>query len=106
MNDLEKLLREEAEHAEQNKDATPGGDAKIGRPGRDRAKVLSVRLNTKEYEQLAAQAELAGVGPSTLARSMILNVLNASAGHAPIDPWVTSVSERLSTLEARIGAEG
>jgi hypothetical protein len=106
MSDLEKLLREEAEHAEQNKDATPSGDAKIGRPGRDRAKVLSVRLNAKEYEQLAAQAELAGVGPSTLARSMILNVLNPSKDRTPNDQWVASVSERLSTLEARIGAEG
>jgi len=106
MSDLEKLLREEAEHSEQNKDATPSGDAKIGRPGRDRAKVLSVRLNAKEYEQLAAQAELAGVGPSTLARSMILNVLNPSKDRTPNDQWVTSVSERLSTLEARIGAEG
>jgi hypothetical protein len=105
MSELEKLLREEAEHAEHNKDATPSGDAKIGRPGRDRAKVLSVRLNAKEYEQLTAQAELAGVGPSTLARSMILGALNPSEGHAPIDNWVTSVSERLSMLEAKIGAE-
>ncbi len=69
MSDLKKLLHEEAEHAEQNKDATPSSDAKIGRPGRDRAKVLSVRLNATEYEELTAQAELAGVGPSTLARS-------------------------------------
>ena len=51
-------------------------------------------------------AELAGVGPSTLARSMILNVLNPSKDRTPNDQWVTSVSERLSTLEARIGAEG
>lgn len=106
MSDLERLLREEAENSEHNKDATPSGEAKIGRPGRDRAKVLSVRLNAKEYEQLAAQAELAGVGPSTLARSMILNVLNPSKENAPNDKWVTSVSERLSTLEARIGAQG
>jgi hypothetical protein len=106
MSDLENLLREEAEHAEQNKDATPSSEAKIGRPGRDRSKVLSVRLSAKEYEQLTAQAELAGVGPSTLARSMILNVLNPGEGHASIDPWVTSVSERLSKIEAKIGAEG
>ena len=105
MSDLEKLLREEAEHAEQNKDATASSEAKTRRPGRDRAKVLSVRLNAKEYEQLAAQAELAGIGPSTLARSIILNMLNPSEGHAPIDEWVTSVSERLSMLEAKIGAE-
>jgi hypothetical protein len=64
-----------------------------------------VRLNAKEYEQLTAQAELAGVGPSTLARSMILDALNPSDGHAPIDNWVTSVSERLSMLEAKIGVE-
>jgi len=106
MSELEKLLRQEAEHAEQNKDATPGGDTKIGRPGRDRAKVLSVRLNAKEYQQLTAQAELAGVGPSTLARSVILGALNPSDGHAPIDSWVTSVSERLSMLEAKVGIEG
>jgi hypothetical protein len=106
MSDLKKLLREDAEHAEQNKDATPSSDAKIGQPGRDRSKVLSVRLNAKEYEQLTAQAELAGVGASTLARSMILNVLNPSEGHAPNDPWVRSVSERLSKIEAKIGAEG
>ena len=42
---------------------------------------------------------------STLARSMILGALNPSEGHAPIDNWVTSVSERLSMLEAKIGPE-
>jgi hypothetical protein len=98
-------VKPSGEHAEQNKDATPSIEAKIGRPGRDRAKVLSVRLNAKEYEKLTAQAELAGVGPSTLARSMILDVLNPSEGRAPIDEWVTSVSERLLMLEAKIGAE-
>ncbi|NMM32471.1 MAG: hypothetical protein HHJ13_00405 [Phycicoccus sp.] len=72
----------------------------------DRAKVLSVRLNTKEYEQLAARAELAGVGPSTLARSMVRKVVNPRQDRAPNDAWVTSVSERLAMLEARIGAEG
>ena len=105
MSELEKLLREEAEHAEQHKDATPSGEAKIGRPGRDRARVLSVRLNAKEYELLAAQAELAGVGPSTLARSMILRAFVASEDLEPIGQRVTSISERLSMLEARIGAE-
>jgi hypothetical protein len=36
---------------------------------------------------------------------MILGALNPNEGLAPIDNWVTSVSERLSMLEARIGAE-
>jgi hypothetical protein len=89
------------------RDVTPlgCGVAKIGRPGRERVKVLSVRVNAKEYEQLTAQAELAGVGPSTLARSMILVALNPTESHAPIDNWVASVSERLSMLEAKVGAE-
>ncbi len=72
MSDVKKLLRDEAEHAEQNKDASPTSDTKVTRPVRERAKVLSVRLNVEEYEQLAAQAEVAKVGPSTLARSMNL----------------------------------
>ncbi len=104
MSDLKKLLRDEAEQAEQNKDATPGNEAKINRPGRDRAKILSVRLNTKEYERLAAQAELAGVGPSTIARSMILRALNASGDSSPSDQWMASIAERLTTLEARADA--
>jgi hypothetical protein len=101
MSDLTNLLREEAERAEQNKDATPSADVKVSRPGGDRAKVLSVRLNAEEYEQLSTRAELAGVGPSTLARSFLLRTLN-SEGHALSDPWVASVSQRLSRLEAKI----
>lgn len=37
----------------------------------ERAKVLSVRLSYDEYEQLNAQAVEVGVGPSTLARTLI-----------------------------------
>jgi hypothetical protein len=76
MSDVRKLLRDEAEHAEQNKDATPTSDTTVTRPGRERTKVLSVRLNAEEYEQLAVHAEIAGVGPSTLAQSMTLQALN------------------------------
>lgn len=105
MSDLKNLLREEAERSEQNKDAKPSADAKVSRPGRDRAKVLSVRMNSEEYERLATQAELAGVGPSTLARSIILGTLNAGDRHRLSDPWMASVSQRLSRLEAKMAAE-
>lgn len=105
MSDPQELLREEAERSEQNKDMTPSADAQVSRPGRDRAKVLSVRLNAEEYERLMAQAELAGVGPSTLARSIILGTLNAGERHALSDPWMASVNQRLSRLEAKIAAE-
>ena len=105
MSDVKKLLRDEAEHAEQNKDAAPTSDTKVTRPGRERAKVLSVRLNVEEYEQLAAQAEVAGVGPSTLARSMILQALNPGEGVRPTKEWMASVSERLERLEAKTASE-
>lgn len=105
MSDLNNLLREEAEYAEQNKDATPGVEAKVSRPGRDRAKVLSVRLNAEEYERLVAQAEQSGVGPSMIARSLILGALNLGEDQELSDSWRESVSQRLSRLEARISAE-
>jgi hypothetical protein len=101
VSDPSDLLREEAEHAEQNKDATPSDADTISRPGRARAKVLSVRLNAEEAERLAAQAELAGVGPSTLARSLILGALNHGEGRELSDPWRESITQRLSRLEAR-----
>jgi hypothetical protein len=106
MSDVKRLLRDEAEHAEQNKDASPTSDTKVTRPGRERAKVLSVRLNAEEYAQLAAQAEFAGVGPSTLARSMILQALNPEEGVRPTKEWMASVSERLARLEARTASDG
>ncbi len=105
MSDVKKLLRDEAEHAEQNKDAAPTSDTKVTRPGHERAKVLSVRLNVEEYEQLAAQAEVAGVGPSTLARSMILQTLNPGEGVRATKEWMASVSERLAQLEARTASD-
>lgn len=97
------MLRGEAEQAEQNKAAVTSDDSTITRPGRDRAKVLSVRLNAAEYERLAAQAELAGVGPSTLARTCILRGLDQEHGPGLNESWMASVSERLSVLEARTG---
>ena len=39
--------------------------------GADRTKVLSVRLTTEEFEALSARATEVGVGPSTLARTLV-----------------------------------
>ena len=106
MSDVKRLLREEAEHAEQHKDADPSESATISRPGRDRAKVLSVRLNADEFEKLAARAEVAGIGPSTLARSLILQAMDPAEGQALAGPWMESVSQRLARLEEQAAAEG
>lgn len=62
-----------------------------------------MRLNAAEYERLAAQAERAGVGPSTMARSCILGALDDADDKQPSsEAWMASVSERLSILESRL----
>ena len=45
----------------------------------DRAKVLSVRLSAEEFERLTEVATEVGVGPSTLARTLIRRGLGPSA---------------------------
>lgn len=47
------------------------------RPG-DRSKVISVRFTVEEFEALAARAADLGVGPSTLARTLVRQGLGAS----------------------------
>ncbi|WP_323097597.1 hypothetical protein [Intrasporangium sp. YIM S08009] len=37
----------------------------------DRSKMISVRLTTDEFEALSAEASTLGIGPSTLARTLI-----------------------------------
>jgi hypothetical protein len=47
---------------------------------RERSKILSVRLTADEFQRLDEQAEVLGVGPSTLARTFIRQALaDASA---------------------------
>ena len=67
--------------------------------------MLSVRLNAEEYDQLAAQAEVTGVRPSTLARSKILQALNPAETVRPPKEWMASVSERLERLEAKTASQ-
>lgn len=65
-------LRAVGEEAERAKDeAMPSGSAWTS-PGHARSKVLQVRLNPEEYEQLARYAEERELPVSTLARSAIL----------------------------------
>ncbi len=73
--DLDKMLAEEAEHAEQHKDAEPGPETKVSRPNRNRSNVFSVRLSDDEMRRLSAAAAQAGIAPSTMARTMIARQL-------------------------------
>jgi len=77
MQDVNKVLAEEGEAAEQNKDAEVTPATKVSRPGRQRSTVFSVRLNDEEMAALQAEAEAQGVPASTLARAMIVRQLPA-----------------------------
>ena len=87
MSDLKELLREEVEHAERNKDAAPSGGAKSSRPGRDRAKVLSVRpLNSIcDSTPFDARGQHRGqdVGPATPLVQAVSGLRVRSAGNRP-----------------------
>ena len=80
--------------------------------GADRTKVLSVRLTTEEFEALSARATEVGVGPSTLARTLVRQ------GHAAAQTQLTpptppahatsptpSSTAPPSALEARLVAD-
>ncbi|MGO4596678.1 hypothetical protein [Terrabacter sp. 2RAF25] len=61
----------------------------------DRTKVLSVRLTSDEFAALAARATEVGVGPSTLARTMVRSAL-ALGTSDPTDPSTPSSQSRRS----------
>jgi hypothetical protein len=82
MTDLEKLLRDEAEHAEEHADAPAGPETTVSRPGHARSTVYSVRLNPSEVTALQEYADEAGLPASTLVRSWIIERLR-SDGTAP-----------------------
>ena len=93
-------------------DAGPQRAATPDRPRRDRvggerSKVLSVRLTGDEFDRLSAQAEVLGVGPSTLVRTYIRQGLSAqpspNAGPATA-PMSTLERQLLAELTARIEA--
>jgi hypothetical protein len=77
MTELEKLLRAEAEHAEEHADAPAGPETTVSRPGHARSTVYSVRLNPDEVTALQEYADQAGLPASTLVRSWIIERLRS-----------------------------
>jgi hypothetical protein len=72
MSEIEKLIDEETEASEKNRDAPIPESAKVTRPNQARSTVYSIRLNPDEVAALQSLAEAAGVPGSTLARSWIV----------------------------------
>ena len=80
----------------------------------DRTRVLSVRLTDQEFEALAARATEVGVGPSTLARTLVRSALalgasdstdtsaSSRAAEPPRTPQPATGAARASVLEAQL----
>ena len=75
--ELRRLLKAEAEHAEASKDEPIPGEAlaRATRPGQARSVMFSLRLNPDELAAVQALAESQGVPASTLARGWIVQRL-------------------------------
>lgn len=74
-------LRQVREEAEATRDEPLSG--KATRPGLARAKVLSVRLNPDEFEELTRLADNLELPASTLVRGWILTHLHADTATSP-----------------------
>ncbi|WP_404391270.1 hypothetical protein [Humibacillus xanthopallidus] len=84
--------------------------------GIERAKVLSVRLSTDEFERLTDLATEIGVGPSTLARTLIRRGLTPAAQpDSPLErahlqrllrqpPDLEELTARVAALEAWVAS--
>lgn len=100
MTELDALLDAEGKAVEANPDAPITSSTKVTRPGMERAKVLSVRLSEGEYEQLLFLADRSGVGPSTMARGLILQGLMEPSP----SPFEASLAARVAALEEWVAA--
>jgi len=70
--EIEKLIDQETEASEANRDAPIPEGATITRPNRGHSMVYSIRLNPDEVVALQALADGVGLPQSTLARSWIV----------------------------------
>jgi predicted transcriptional regulator len=78
--DIERLLAEEAADSEANPDAPVAAGSTVTRPNRARSTVYSIRLNPEEVAAVQALAEAAGLPPSTLVRSWIIERMRVENG--------------------------
>lgn len=93
-------LRDYRQHAEYTPDAPLSPRA--SRPGRQRAKVLSVRLNAEEFDELTRFAEALQVPASALVRGWVLDQLRA-ATDSPIKT-IERIAHELEQLRRQLAA--
>jgi hypothetical protein len=78
--DIESRISEEAAASEENPDAPVTSGAKVDRPNRARSSVYSIRLNPDEVAAVQSLADDAGIPPSTLVRSWIVERVRVEQG--------------------------
>jgi hypothetical protein len=92
-----RAYRVEAEHATDVPLSPPAS-----RPGQKRAKVLSVRLNAEEFDELIRFAEALKVPPSALVRGWVLDQLRVGT-ESPIRT-VERIAHELEQLRRQLAA--
>ena len=80
MSDLERLIREEAEHSELHRDDTPPAGVEGTRPNRGKSAMFSLRLNPDELAAVQELADDAHVPASALVRGWITQRIAAERG--------------------------
>jgi hypothetical protein len=93
-------LRDYRLQAEQTPDVPLSPRA--GRPGQQRAKVLSVRLNAEEFDELIRFAEALKVPASALVRGWVLDHMHAGT-ESPIKT-VERIAHELEQLRRQLAA--
>ena len=68
---------EEAEYWDKHSPLAEGYEGKIQLKGQKRSSYLALRLSGEELKQLRDAAQRVGIGPTTLARKLILDGLKA-----------------------------
>jgi hypothetical protein len=103
MSDIKKIIEEETEASEANRDAPIPEGAKVTRPNRGRSTVYSIRLNPEEVAALQSLAETAGVPGSTLARSWIIErIQEEQAGLSDAETELRAAQRHLAHLQKHL----
>jgi len=106
MSNIKKIIDEETEASEKNRDAPIPDGAKVTRPNRTRSTVYSIRLNADEVAALQSLADTAGVPGSTLARSFIIErIREEQTGLSEAEAELRAAQRHLAHLRQHLRRE-
>lgn len=103
MSDITKIIEEETEASETNRDAPISEGTEVTRPNRGRSTVYSIRLNPDEVAAIQWIAEAAGVPSSALARSWIVErIREEQAGVSDAETELRAAQRHLAHLQRHL----